>query len=60
MKFRELEKIINADGWQLDRVNGSHHQYLHPTKKGLVTIPFHGGDVPKVVVKNVLQQAKLK
>ena len=37
----EIEKIIKKDGWRLVAVEGSHHQYKHPTKKGKVTIPFH-------------------
>jgi predicted RNA binding protein YcfA (HicA-like mRNA interferase family) len=36
MNFRELEKIVKADGWRLDRIQGSHCQYEHPTKRGIV------------------------
>jgi len=57
MNFRELEKIIKADGWGLDRIQGSHYQYEHPIKRGIVTIPRHSGDVPKYIVKSVLRQA---
>jgi predicted RNA binding protein YcfA (HicA-like mRNA interferase family) len=35
----ELIKMVEDDGWMLDRVNGSHHHYRHPAKKGTVTIP---------------------
>ncbi len=38
MKFKELEKLLLADGWQLKNVKGSHHQYTHPTKCAKVTI----------------------
>lgn len=41
MTAKEVEKIIRKDGWVLDRVRGSHHQYRHPVKSGVVTIPFH-------------------
>ena len=47
MNFKELEKIVKADGWRLDRIQGSHFQYEHPVKRGIVTIPRHSGDVPK-------------
>lgn len=60
MKFRELEKIILADGWVLKNVIGSHNQYVHPQKPGKVTIPNHKGDISKAVVNSVLKQAKLK
>ncbi|MHC5831363.1 MAG: type II toxin-antitoxin system HicA family toxin, partial [Nostoc sp.] len=28
-----------ADGWYLDRTKGSHRQFKHPDKPGLVTVP---------------------
>jgi len=30
MQSRELIRLLVADGWQLDRVRGSHHEYRHP------------------------------
>lgn len=60
MKFRELEKIILNDGWVYKAAVGSHYQYLHPIKKGKVTIPNHKGDISKGVVNSVLKQAGLK
>ena len=45
MRFRELEKILLADGWYQVAQKGSHHQYKHPTKPGKVTVPEHGGDI---------------
>ena len=41
MTPRDAEKLILSDGWQLQEIQGSHHQYTHPTKPGKVTIPFH-------------------
>ncbi len=60
MKFRELERIIKADGWEYSDSDGSHYQYKHKTKKGKVTIPYHTGDITKGVVNSVLKQAGLK
>ena len=60
MNFREIEKIILADGWYLVDVKGSHYQYKHPTKKGKVTIPNHRGDIPPRVINSILKQASLK
>lgn len=42
MTSKQREKIILADGWYLVSINGSHHNYKHPTKKGRVTIRFTG------------------
>jgi predicted RNA binding protein YcfA (HicA-like mRNA interferase family) len=38
VKVREAIRFIEDDGWYLDRTRGSHHQYKHPQKRGLVTI----------------------
>lgn len=58
--FDELERLIVADGWIRCDVKGSHYQYRHPLKKGKVTIPRHGGDIPLRVAISVLRQAGLK
>jgi len=60
MKFREVEKLILSDGWVLKDIRGSHHNYIHPTKAGKVTIPSHGGDIPKGTLNSILKQAGLK
>lgn len=57
---KELIKIIEADGWVLNRAKGSHYIYLHKNKKGSVTIPFHKGTIHPFVVNSVLKQAGLK
>ena len=60
MKFREIEKIILADGWNYKNTKGSHNHYKHPTKTGKVTIPKHSGDLDLKTVKSILEQAGLK
>lgn len=61
-KVREMIKIIEKDGWYFKSQQGSHKQYVHPTKKGKVTIPDHGDnqDLHHIVVKSILKQAGLK
>ena len=60
MTFREIEKIIKADGWILKSVEGSHFHYKHPVKPGKVTIPKHGNrDLHKKTVDSILRQAGL-
>lgn len=58
-KPQELERIILDDGWILKNQVGSHRQYVHPTKKGKVTIPFHKKDISIVVEKSIMRQAGL-
>ncbi len=59
MRFREIEKIILADGWKFKNSRGSHHFYIHPTKPGKITIPNHPGDLDQRTIKSILKQAGL-
>ena len=60
MKFREIEKILLKDGWTLKDVRGSHHQYVHQSKPGKVTVPYHPGDIAPIIIKSIFRQAGLK
>lgn len=61
MDARELEKIIQADGWTAVKQSGSHKHYKHPSKSGKVTIPFHRHkDLNIKTVNTILKQAGLK
>jgi predicted RNA binding protein YcfA (HicA-like mRNA interferase family) len=54
-------KLIESRGWYLDRTRGSHRQYKHPTKSGLVTIPGKpGDDLAPGTQSSILKQAGLK
>jgi predicted RNA binding protein YcfA (HicA-like mRNA interferase family) len=59
VKFREIEKIILADGWTFKIAKGSHYQYIHPTKPEKVTILCHCGDIASIIIKSILKQAGL-
>jgi predicted RNA binding protein YcfA (HicA-like mRNA interferase family) len=60
MKFRDMVKLLRADGWYLARTRGSHRQYRHPAKPGLVTVAGDGNDdVAPRTLKSVLKQAGL-
>jgi len=56
---REIIKKIETDGWYLVRIRGSHHQYKHPTKSGLTTIPHPRKDLDPKTAKSILKQAGL-
>jgi predicted RNA binding protein YcfA (HicA-like mRNA interferase family) len=61
MKVRDIIKLIEQDGWYLVRMRGSHRQYKHPTKKGLVTIAGgSGSDLAPGTLNSILKQAGLK
>ena len=61
MKIKEVIKLIEKDGWYLDRQKGSHKQYKHKTKKGLVTIACHklSDEIAKGTLASVLRQAQI-
>ena len=63
MKYREVIKLIEADGWRHDRTVGAHMQFRHPTKSGTVTVAG-GGKLNRVVppgtLNSILKQAGLK
>ena len=55
-----MEQIILADGWIFKEQHGSHKQYIHPTKSGKVTIPFHKGtELNKRTEASIRKQAGL-
>lgn len=61
MKYREIVRLIEADGWRLSGQRGSHRQYEHPTKPGKVTIAGQANkDVPSGTAANILRQAGLR
>ncbi len=61
MKVRDIIEMIEDDGWYLVRTRGSHRQFKHPTKKGVVTVSGKPSqDVPKGTANNILKQAGLK
>ncbi len=60
MKVRELLRVLREDGWIEKTQRGSHLQLVHMKKKGKVTVPVHGGDIPKGTLNSILKQAGLK
>jgi predicted RNA binding protein YcfA (HicA-like mRNA interferase family) len=60
VKFRQITKLIEDDGWRLVAQRGSHRQYEHPTKLGKVTVAGKPNlDVPVGTAVNILRQAGL-
>ena len=61
MKVRDIIRLIEQDGWYLARTRGSHRQYKHPTKLGLVTVPGKPSDDLAIgTLNSILKQAGLK
>jgi len=61
MKVKEAIRLIESDGWYLIRTRGSHRQYKHPTKLGLVTVPGKlSDDLRQGTLNSILKQVGLK
>lgn len=60
MKVSDLIKILKDDGWELSRTKGSHRQFKHSVKKGVVTVSGKpSDDVRKGTLGSILRQAGL-
>ena len=60
VKVRDVLKALNEDGWVLRNQEGSHRQYVHPSKPGKVTIAGHpAAELDPKTKKSILKQAGL-
>lgn len=61
MKVKDIIKLIEGEGWVHVRTRGSHRQYKHPTKPGLVTIAGSpNSELAPGTENSILKQAGLK
>jgi len=61
VKVREIIRMLEQDGWSLARTRGSHRQYKHSTKVGLVTVPGKpSDDLGPGTINSILKQAGFK
>lgn len=61
MKVQEVLRTLEEDGWYLERTRGSHRQYKHVRKTGLVTVAGKPSDeLAPGTLNSILKQAGLK
>jgi predicted RNA binding protein YcfA (HicA-like mRNA interferase family) len=61
MKVREVIRLLEREGWRLARQRGSHRQFKHPFRPGVVTIAGgDGADLPIGTLKSVFRQAGIR
>lgn len=53
-RFRELRSLVEAAGYVLDRVKGSHHIFVKGRSR--ITIFNHPGDISETLVERVLDE----
>lgn len=54
---RDIIKRLHEDGWIEARQKGSHKQFKHPEKPGLVTLPHPAQDIPKGTLRSIHRRA---
>ncbi|WP_261154667.1 type II toxin-antitoxin system HicA family toxin [Serratia ficaria] len=60
MRSAELIKMLEARGWVLKRIAGSHHQFRHPDFPNVVTVPHPTSEMKKGTLNKILKSAGLK
>lgn len=56
---KKLCKLLEHRGWELDRISGSHHIYIHPDGRR-VTVPVHANkDLKTGTQRGVMRDAGL-
>ncbi len=59
MSGKEVVRLLLANGWQLDRINGSH--YIMAKGNQTLVVPVHGSqDMKPGLLNAILKQAGLK
>jgi predicted RNA binding protein YcfA (HicA-like mRNA interferase family) len=41
----EMCRLLENNGWLLQRIKGSHHIYSKPGERKIISIPVHGNQV---------------
>ena len=57
---RQIIKLLEENGWFLKAIDGDHHQFVHPSKKGKVTVQHPKKDLPRWIIKSIEKQSGIK
>lgn len=61
VKAKHILNRLKEEGWVLKHQRGSHAQYVHPTRKGKVTVNASGNDdVYGELLKSIEKQSGIK
>lgn len=61
MKVSDLLRLLQANGWTIVRVRGSHRQLRYPDRRGVLTVAGNSGpDVPGGTLKAILKHARIR
>lgn len=54
---KQLLRVLEKKGWQVDRIRGSHHVLVHPEQKRALVIAVHNRDLQSGTVTAILRNA---
>jgi predicted RNA binding protein YcfA (HicA-like mRNA interferase family) len=57
---REIIRRLEAAGWRLARVTGSHHHFRHPQNPGVVTVVHPQKDVKTGTLRSIERQSGVR
>ena len=60
MNSKDIINALEQDGWAEVRQKGSHKQFRHPEKEGLVTVPHPKKDLPIGTLSSIERQSGLR
>ncbi len=53
---KKFAKLLKEKGWELARINGSHHIYTHPENQLRISLPIHGNKSLKLGLQRHLMR----
>jgi predicted RNA binding protein YcfA (HicA-like mRNA interferase family) len=54
---RVIIERLKSEGWVLATIKGSHHNFKHPQKRFMVTVPHPKGDIARGTAVNIARLA---
>ncbi|HEX4419171.1 MAG TPA: type II toxin-antitoxin system HicA family toxin [Kofleriaceae bacterium] len=60
MPSAEVLRILQAAGWRVVRIKGSHHHLRHDARPGTVTVPHPRKDIPRGTLRSIEKQSGCK
>ncbi len=58
MLGKDLIKLLQKNGWEIDRIQGSH--YVMKKDSQTETVPVHNKDIPTGLLNKILKRTGLK
>ena len=59
VKFTDFTKLVNSFGFKLDRINGSHHIFIHDDIDEIINIQNVKGEAKPYQIKQFLKVVEL-